>query len=132
MCDRFLGMLSMTRLEMESVNCSLISLSELVESQPMACNVLIDNKSIPVIVLRHEGDLHVYLNQCPHQGRRLDYAPGQFLYKDGLLICSAHGASFLLSTGLCMQGPCRGESLLEFSYEMSADNGSIYVTHKQD
>ena len=121
----------MTRLEMESVNCSLISIDELVESKPMACNVLIDNSNVPIIVLRNEGVLHVYLNQCPHQGRRLDYAPGQFLSNDGLLICAAHGASFDLNTGICMQGPCRGESLVEYAYEFFPEENAIRVFHKE-
>ena len=45
-------------------------------------------------------------------GRRLDWAPGQFLKTgDGLLVCAAHGASFELARGECVAGPCRGESL---------------------
>lgn len=121
----------MTRLGMESVNCSLISIAELIESQPMACNVLIDNNNVPIIVLRNEGVLHVYHNQCPHQGRRLDYAPGQFLCNKGILICAAHGASFALNTGVCIQGPCRGESLLEYTYEFFPEKNAIRVFQKE-
>lgn len=117
----------MTRLEMESVNCSLISIDDLKDSKPMACNALIDNNVVSVIVLRHEGILRVYHNQCPHQGRRLDYAPGQFLCNNGLIICAAHGASFALDTGLCTQGPCRGESLLEYGYEFFQEKNAIRV-----
>jgi nitrite reductase/ring-hydroxylating ferredoxin subunit len=117
----------MTRLEMESVNCSLISIDELIDSKPMACNALIDNNNVPIIVLRYEGVLHVYQNQCPHQGRRLDYAPGQFLSNNGLMVCAAHGASFALDTGLCTQGPCRGESLFEYDYEFFPEKNAIRV-----
>ena len=41
------------------------------------------------LILHRQGDLvRAWLNICPHAGRRLDYAPGQFLKsKDGLLVC---------------------------------------------
>lgn len=58
------------------------------------------------------GAVRAWLNVCPHAGRRLDWSPGQFLRgKDGLLVCAVHGASFELERGLCVGGPCRGESL---------------------
>lgn len=60
------------------------------------------------------GDVRAWLNVCPHAGRRLDWAPGQFLRsKDGLLVCAVHGASFELQGGECVGGPCRGEALRE-------------------
>ena len=58
------------------------------------------------------GNVRAWLNVCPHAGRRLDWAPGQFLVgKDGLLVCAAHGASFELVEGSCVGGPCRGDRL---------------------
>ncbi len=61
-----------------------------------------------------ESRVRAWLNVCPHAGRRLDWSPGQFLRsKDGLLVCAVHGASFDLGNGLCVAGPCRGESLRE-------------------
>jgi nitrite reductase/ring-hydroxylating ferredoxin subunit len=58
------------------------------------------------------GEVRAWLNVCPHAGRRLDWAPGQFLRtRDGLLVCAAHGASFEMRAGECVAGPCRGESL---------------------
>ena len=60
------------------------------------------------------GEVRAWLNVCPHAGRRLDWAPGQFLRgKDGLLVCAVHGASFELRHGQCVGGPCRGEALRE-------------------
>lgn len=60
------------------------------------------------------GTVRAWLNVCPHAGRRLDWAPGQFLRsKDGLLVCAVHGASFELRRGECVAGPCRGEALRE-------------------
>jgi len=65
------------------------------------------------VILHREGDqVRAWFNVCPHAGRRLDWAPGQFLKsKEGLLVCAVHGASFELRSGECVAGPCRGESL---------------------
>jgi len=64
------------------------------------------------LILRRDGDrVRAWLNICPHAGRRLDWAPGKFLISNGLLVCAAHGASFELREGVCVGGPCRGDSL---------------------
>jgi nitrite reductase/ring-hydroxylating ferredoxin subunit len=65
------------------------------------------------LVLHRRGDtVRAWLNVCPHAGRRLDWAPGQFLLSgEGLLVCAAHGASFELEHGACVAGPCRGDAL---------------------
>ena len=47
-----------------------------------------------------------------HAGRRLDWAPGQFLKsRDGHLVCAVHGAAFELQGGNCVSGPCKGDAL---------------------
>ncbi|MGV8961009.1 MAG: Rieske (2Fe-2S) protein [Stenotrophomonas sp.] len=65
------------------------------------------------LVLYRDGDqVRAWLNVCPHAGRRLDWAPGQFLKsKEGHLVCAAHGASFDTASGECVAGPCRGDRL---------------------
>ena len=76
---------------------------------------VVDGDAESLIVHRDAtGEVRAWLNVCPHAGRRLDWAPGQFLRsKDGLLVCAVHGASFELQGGECVAGPCRGESLRE-------------------
>ena len=72
----------------------------------------LDGDAESLILHRRGNDVRAWLNVCPHAGRRLDWAPGRFLLgKDGLLVCAVHGASFELEQGLCVAGPCRGESL---------------------
>ena len=65
------------------------------------------------LILHRDGDaMRAWYNICPHAGRRLDWAPGQFLKsREGHLVCAVHGATFELDQGLCVAGPCRGESL---------------------
>ena len=74
--------------------------------------VTIEGDAESMLLYRDGDHVRAWLNICPHAGRRLDWAPGQFLKsKDGLLVCAAHGASFELQGGECVAGPCRGEAL---------------------
>lgn len=77
----------------------------------VAVDIRLEGEDVSLIVVRHGDTAHAYLNVCPHAGRRLDWAPGRFLFKAGTLVCAAHGASFAADSGLCTAGPCRGQSL---------------------
>ena len=59
------------------------------------------------------GDaIYVYVNACPHIGTPLDWVPDRFLTVDGKhIICATHGAEFRITDGLCLRGPCLGDSL---------------------
>lgn len=53
-----------------------------------------------------------YENVCQHIALPLDYDDGQFFTQDGAhFICQTHGALYEPRTGLCVRGPCEGESL---------------------
>ena len=72
-----------------------------------------DPEGEPLLLARQGNSVQAWLNVCPHAGRRMDYAPGLFLLKDGKLTCAVHGATFALrEAGLCVEGPCRGQSLV--------------------
>ena len=75
----------------------------------------------PLILLRQAAQVFAYRNVCPHAGRRLDWAPGRFLIEDSHLICASHGAMFSIASGLCVDGPCRGESLKGLPVEIVGD-----------
>ncbi len=72
------------------------------------------------LILHREGArVSAWLNVCPHAGRRLDWAPGQFLRdREGRLVCAVHGARFDLAGGACVAGPCRGQSLCAVAVEV--------------
>jgi nitrite reductase/ring-hydroxylating ferredoxin subunit len=95
----------------ESVNASLIQRADLPESRPIAIDVAIAGETESIIVHRVGNRIDAWLNICPHQGRRLDYAPGKFLIDRGRLVCAAHGAVFELPEGRCVAGPCLGSHL---------------------
>lgn len=90
----------------------LALLAHLADGGFAEAEALLGNDAESLLLYRDGDAVRAWLNVCPHAGRRLDWAPGQFLKsRDGLLVCAAHGASFELLNGLCTAGPCRGESL---------------------
>lgn len=108
-----------TTLNNETVNTSsqtwrtaLTALDSIADGGFAETEATIDGDAESVILYRQGDDVRAWLNICPHAGRRLDWAPGQFLKsREGLLVCAAHGASFELMQGECVAGPCRGEAL---------------------
>jgi nitrite reductase/ring-hydroxylating ferredoxin subunit len=65
-----------------------------------------------LFAVRRGNQVWVYVNSCPHVGLPLDPAPDRFLdAKRRWVVCSAHGARFQIEDGLCVSGPCHGESL---------------------
>jgi nitrite reductase/ring-hydroxylating ferredoxin subunit len=107
----------------ESVNASLILRSGLPELRPVALDVTINGEPESIIVHRVGNRVDAWLNICPHQGRRLDYVPGKFLIDQGNLVCAAHGASFELSQGRCIAGPCVGSSLRRLRMVAAGEDG---------
>jgi len=66
----------------------------------------------PIIVVRWGKQVFGYVNKCPHHGANLDWERNQFLDPNGFrLMCGKHGALFELGTGLCVDGPCKGQGL---------------------
>ena len=64
------------------------------------------------LIVREGDAAYGYVNHCPHAGHRLGFMPDRFLTPDGsLILCMSHGAMFNKRNGLCVAGPCVGESL---------------------
>jgi len=76
--------------------------------------------------IRSGGQVHAYVNECPHVGTELDWQPGEFFDIAGLyLVCSTHGALFEPGTGYCIAGPCRGASLRPLA--IRERDGHVYL-----
>jgi nitrite reductase/ring-hydroxylating ferredoxin subunit len=71
-----------------------------------------------IILLRQGQRVLAYRNECPHTGRRLDWAPGRFLIDGNQLVCAAHGACFHIDSGRCVSGPPRGDTLRAVAVEV--------------
>lgn len=81
----------------------------------------------PIVVVRWGKRVFGYVNRCPHHGVNLDWERNQFLDPNSVrLMCGKHGALFDLGTGLCVEGPCQGSSLMPVA--LSILDGDICVT----
>lgn len=77
-------------------------------------------------VIRHEGVVHAYRNECRHIPLTMDWVENRFLSRDRCWIqCSTHGARYQIATGLCVAGPPAGKSLHRLPVEIV--DGSIVV-----
>lgn len=71
-----------------------------------------DGRAFSAFVIAHQGQVHAWVNNCPHRGTELDWLPGEVFDESGLyLVCATHGALFEADTGLCVSGPCVGAAL---------------------
>jgi phosphoglycolate phosphatase len=69
-------------------------------------------------VIRFDGRVMGYINECRHLPTELDWNFGHFLDADKAhLVCATHGALYDPVSGLCVAGPCRGRSLEKVAIE---------------
>ncbi|MGC7405230.1 Rieske (2Fe-2S) protein [Pandoraea pneumonica] len=88
-------------------------------------DVLVGGRLTPAFVIRYDGRVYGYLNQCAHVPMELDWAEGQFFETSGLyLMCATHGATYEPDTGHCVGGPCRGGALQPVRVEEQSDAAS--------
>mgnify|MGYP000905581166 CR=1 FL=1 len=79
-----------------------------------------DGREIVVVETPHGP--RAYLNSCPHNQVTLEILPDRFLSADrSELVCTAHGARFLVTTGACVLGPCVGRSLTAIPIAVEGD-----------
>ncbi|TCK17191.1 nitrite reductase/ring-hydroxylating ferredoxin subunit [Thiogranum longum] len=76
-----------------------------------------------IFLVRKSGEVRGYLNQCPHTGGPLDWVPDQFLDLDRRLIqCATHDALFRIDDGVCVAGPCAGQSLVAIDLKQEGND----------
>ena len=77
-------------------------------------------------LVNDRGQFHAYVNRCRHMPTPLDFIRDQFLSEDGRhLMCYTHGALYEFDSGVCVAGPCRGESLYRLPVRLEA--GEVLV-----
>lgn len=97
---------------MEKQDARIVRLAELPDGGLAERAARVDGDDESLILHRAGDSVRAWLNVCPHAGRRLDWAPGEFLRtKNGELVCAVHGATFGLGDGRCVAGPCVGAHL---------------------
>jgi len=83
-------------------------------------------KSQPAFVVRFDGQLRAFLNQCGHVPVELDWQEGEFFDCTRLyLICSTHGALYHPASGSCVGGRCAGRGLIPVP--VVERDGQVYV-----
>ncbi len=104
----------------------LSALNDIADGGFAEVEAMIDGDAESLVLYRLGDEVRAWLNVWPHAGRRLDWAPGQFLKsKDGHLVCAAHGASFELNRGDCVAGPCRGDALR--AVQVQVRDGGVWL-----
>jgi nitrite reductase/ring-hydroxylating ferredoxin subunit len=74
-------------------------------------------------VIRYQGELLAFLNECPHWSIDLDLGDEDFFDQElERIYCKNHGALFVLPSGECETGPCLGRSLTRFSLHVDGDD----------
>jgi len=64
-------------------------------------------------VVRQGEALFGYVDSCPHAGWPLAGFAGRFLTRENdLILCGGHGALFQIEDGVCVAGPCPGQTLV--------------------
>lgn len=90
----------------------LCALDELEENASKGFSVQLQGAERAIFVVRRDGQVYGYHNICPHRGTSLDWMPDRFLDPDRELIqCATHDARFQIEDGMCVAGPCLGQSL---------------------
>jgi nitrite reductase/ring-hydroxylating ferredoxin subunit len=72
-----------------------------------------------LVVVKKDGLLSIFLNNCPHLGVPMNMEPDRFLdVEKNFIMCSTHGALFKIDDGECVHGPCLGQNLTPVPYEI--------------
>jgi nitrite reductase/ring-hydroxylating ferredoxin subunit len=83
-----------------------------------------------LMVIRLADGCQGYLNRCRHLPIPLDWGDGEVLDESGdYFLCRTHGALFSVIDGMCVQGPCRGRSLV--SVPLIIEDGWIKVRKEE-
>jgi nitrite reductase/ring-hydroxylating ferredoxin subunit len=81
---------------------------------------------LDAFLINDRGSFHAYVNRCRHMPTPLDFVRDEFISDDGrFLRCYTHGALYEFATGLCIDGPCKGESL--YRLPVRVDRGEVLV-----
>jgi len=76
-----------------------------------------------IFIHRMGDEIYSYENSCPHAFIPLNMDQGHFIDKTGAyFICQNHGALFDIKNGLCVAGPCNGQSLTIIDVELKEGN----------
>lgn len=107
-------------------NKALCSLSSLQELDTKGFKVKIKRKTADIFVVKKEGVVYGYQNECPHARSPLEWNPDEFLDNEKAFIqCTFHGALFEIESGKCVSGPCNGVGLKPVALDV--EGGEVFL-----
>jgi len=95
---------------------------DIAEGATVKFSFVSGGKNMHGFLARFHGKLVAYENRCRHLPVTLDFGSDRFLESEGNhFVCQSHGALYDPLTGLCVRGPCEGESLKPLRIEVEDD-----------
>ncbi len=100
----------------------LCRLDELPDGEARGFDPLRTGQDV-LFVVRQGHALYGWRNACPHiDGAPLPWRRHAYLNADrDRIVCSAHGALFEITSGVCVLGPCLGQSLAAVALKVDGD-----------
>lgn len=90
----------------------LCTLSQIEDGKAREFEFRSGSDLVQIFIQRRGNEIFAYHNCCPHAGSPLNMEDTVFMERSGTyLMCHTHGALFTLEDGLCVGGPCTGQSL---------------------
>ena len=87
-----------------------------------------DGKTTGGFLVLHEGQVHAYVNLCPHIAISLDFGDGIVMGASKKFIeCQVHGAQFLPESGECFWGPPVGQRLEKLPVSATETHASVTI-----
>ena len=107
---------------------NLCRLEELPDGEARGFDPLRTGEDV-LFVVRHGEALYGWRNACPHiDGAPLPWRRHAYLNADrDRIMCSAHGALFEIGSGVCVLGPCLGQSLTPV--RLKIDGAVVYCEY---
>lgn len=100
--------------------------TDLDNSDAKSLTIAFNDREIDIFVIRNRRGIFAYLDVCPHAGTPLEWQADRFFEESGrYILCATHGAHFEVHNGLCISGPCLGESLKRLPLKI--ENEKIYL-----
>ena len=113
---------------MTSIRKKLCSYDELQDPGSKGLNIKVNGTELRLFIVKKNKDIFIYENSCPHTLGPLDWLPDNFLDIDKkYILCANHGALFQIDDGLCIDGPCKKQSLHVLPFVI--DDGTIYLLY---
>lgn len=120
----------LTERESSTQRVELCHISELRESRAQGFDPFSEGQA-SLFVVKKNSSLYAYRDCCPHYGTTpLPWKKNEYLDKAGdVIVCAAHGARFDITTGVCISGPCVGESLSAIALYVRQDGQLVADIH---